>query len=632
MLEQIKDMIKAIRDWSNSRFQPKGDYLTEVPEEYALLENTGYSLSLNIDKDYVMTIELKNADGDVLSSKSIDFPIESMVVGADYADGELLLTLQNGQELPPIDISDIVKGLVKDTFTIAGIDMKDDITKEELVTALGINNKVDKVSGKGLSTNDFTDEDKSKLDSIPEVTPISKGGTGKTTAKDAANIILNGLDNGSDTAVLTDDNIFISESLSVKGTYTKRKLLILWNYIKTKAESVFVKKSGDTMDGILTINNNDNTNANNGIRVTKKGVANLFFGMGSSGNRGIYDNTLAKWILTTSESGVKLTGNADTATKATQDKDGNDIDSTYLKASESKVKKKYTVNLSSYSTDNFYLVTFPQTPYEIDCEIYSPGFPGSAAYNYNTLHFLLTYSGWNDIPLKFNILNHSAYSESEITIASIVGGDHAGGNGVYLRGGLTYTIYSNHSVTLHTSRYTLGDQVFPSGTATCYNTGFTNVSLLMDFTTTDNAKKFSRFSGELRAGSFVGSLTGNAATATKATQDNEGNPFLSSYMRLAQKNIQQSGDLYINLGVGNYLCFAYAYDSNKKSLGNKNIIANISTTRDTINNSKNDVNADYILKSGSGIEIILYADKPSIGISISDSAIKSYDLYFYKIG
>lgn len=192
---------------------------------------------------------------------------------------------------------------------------------------------------------------------------------------------------------------------------------------------------------------------------------------------------------------------------------------TYLKISDMgsvyKTKKKYTINLSSYSTDNFYLVTFSNIPYEIDCEIYSPGASGSAAYNYNTLHFLLTYNGWNDIPLKFNVLNHAAYDTSEITIASVVAGNHSGGNGIYLRGGLTYTIYSNIPVTLRTSQYTLGDQVFPSGTATCYKTGFTNVSLLMDFTTADNAKKFSRFSSELRANSFVGSLTGNASTATK---------------------------------------------------------------------------------------------------------------------
>lgn len=135
MLQGFENIITAVRDWVNFKFQPKGDY--------SLIENTGYSLSLSIDSDYIMTIRLKNADGDVLSEKSIDFPIESMVIGADYANGIITLTLQNGQTLD-IDVSALVNGLVNDTFTIAGIDMKDDITKEELTTALGIGDKLDK--------------------------------------------------------------------------------------------------------------------------------------------------------------------------------------------------------------------------------------------------------------------------------------------------------------------------------------------------------------------------------------------------------------------------------------------------------------------------------------------------------
>lgn len=132
MLQGFQNIILAIKDWANGKFQPSGNY--------ALVDNAGYSLGLNIDRDYVMTIELKNASGNVLSAQSIDFPIESMVVNASYADGELALTLQNGQTLT-VDISSIVNGLVNDTFTIAGINMKDNITKEELASALGVPTK-----------------------------------------------------------------------------------------------------------------------------------------------------------------------------------------------------------------------------------------------------------------------------------------------------------------------------------------------------------------------------------------------------------------------------------------------------------------------------------------------------------
>ena len=53
----------------------------------------------------------------------------------------------------------------------------------------GLDSKVDKVSGKELSANDFTNVLKTKLDSLPSgvsgVIPLSAGGTGATTAATA---------------------------------------------------------------------------------------------------------------------------------------------------------------------------------------------------------------------------------------------------------------------------------------------------------------------------------------------------------------------------------------------------------------------------------------------------------------
>lgn len=157
-----------------SEFSPEGfvtkeqmvDYAQPIGD-YALVTESGYDLGLSIDTStYVMTLQLKDKNGVVLSEKTIDFPIESMVVNATYSSGIITLTLQNGTTLD-VDVSALVSGLVKDTFTIAGIDMKDDITADELINALGINNKVDKEDGKGLSTNDFDNDYKSKIDNLP---------------------------------------------------------------------------------------------------------------------------------------------------------------------------------------------------------------------------------------------------------------------------------------------------------------------------------------------------------------------------------------------------------------------------------------------------------------------------------
>ena len=113
-------------------------------QEYSLVDDTGNNIELSIDPiNYIMTLTLKNSKGVTLSEKTIDFPIESMVIGAAYESGDLILTLQNGQTLN-VDISTIVSGLVKDSITIAGIDLKDDITTEELSIALDLGNKANK--------------------------------------------------------------------------------------------------------------------------------------------------------------------------------------------------------------------------------------------------------------------------------------------------------------------------------------------------------------------------------------------------------------------------------------------------------------------------------------------------------
>ena len=111
--------------------------ISGLGSDYALLSEAGYSLGLDINENYIMTISIKNKAGAILDSKSIDFPIESSIIDIDYADGNLILTLQNGNSVS-VGISDIVRGLVPTTRKIAGIDLADDITKEELKDAIGI--------------------------------------------------------------------------------------------------------------------------------------------------------------------------------------------------------------------------------------------------------------------------------------------------------------------------------------------------------------------------------------------------------------------------------------------------------------------------------------------------------------
>ena len=74
---------------------------------------------------------------------------------------------------------------------------------------------------------------------VSETLPLANGGTGKTTAKDAANAFINSLDTG--TAAPEDADYFVSQSVgggTTTTTYIRRPISALWEYIKNKIGSV----------------------------------------------------------------------------------------------------------------------------------------------------------------------------------------------------------------------------------------------------------------------------------------------------------------------------------------------------------------------------------------------------------
>ena len=72
-----------------------------------------------------------------------------------------------------------------------------------------------------------------------EVTPIERGGTGGTTAKEARYNLLNDMSHL--TGAITDDDYYagINQTISEdNGAIYKKKMSLLWNYIKSKISSV----------------------------------------------------------------------------------------------------------------------------------------------------------------------------------------------------------------------------------------------------------------------------------------------------------------------------------------------------------------------------------------------------------
>jgi len=155
---EIKAEIKALQDEMPSKtsdLENDSGFIDKSVNDltnYELKTSTGSSIDLSIDNQtYVMTLKLKNSAGDIISEGEADLPIESMIINVEYNDGILTFTLQNGQTID-VPISDLVDGLVPDTRTINGKDLKQDIV----------------LTGKDIDKdyNTFTATEKTKLEGI----------------------------------------------------------------------------------------------------------------------------------------------------------------------------------------------------------------------------------------------------------------------------------------------------------------------------------------------------------------------------------------------------------------------------------------------------------------------------------
>lgn len=102
------------------------DYFT--PEEISAIESevtnniratTGTSIDLDIDpQNYVLTLHLKNSNRQIISTDTIDLPLESVVVSGRYDSQrkKVILTLQGGSTVE-FSIADLISGLQNEITT-----------------------------------------------------------------------------------------------------------------------------------------------------------------------------------------------------------------------------------------------------------------------------------------------------------------------------------------------------------------------------------------------------------------------------------------------------------------------------------------------------------------------------------
>ena len=86
---------------------------TTADGKFALITETGNKIDVSINTTtYVMTLQLKDKNNNVLSTGTVDLPLESVVVNGAYNSQtkKIVLTLQNGNTIE-FSVADLVSGL-----------------------------------------------------------------------------------------------------------------------------------------------------------------------------------------------------------------------------------------------------------------------------------------------------------------------------------------------------------------------------------------------------------------------------------------------------------------------------------------------------------------------------------------
>lgn len=114
--EDIADMENDVKTAVEQEIPDVSSFITKDVNNltyYTLKTNTGSLIDLSINTStYVITLSLKDIDGNVISTDTIDLPLESVVVGGSYdsTNQKIVLTLQNGNTVD-IPVGGLVSGL-----------------------------------------------------------------------------------------------------------------------------------------------------------------------------------------------------------------------------------------------------------------------------------------------------------------------------------------------------------------------------------------------------------------------------------------------------------------------------------------------------------------------------------------
>ena len=146
---------------------------------YTLKTNTGSLIDLEINQTtYVVTLSLKDQDGNVISTDTIDLPLENVVVSGSYdsTNQKIVLTLQSGDTVD-IPVGALVSGLQSEITSQNKL-------ASDLVDDSNSGNKFVTTSEKQTWNNKLDSEDLTDYVKNTDYATSSKGGTTKINDND----------------------------------------------------------------------------------------------------------------------------------------------------------------------------------------------------------------------------------------------------------------------------------------------------------------------------------------------------------------------------------------------------------------------------------------------------------------
>ena len=282
---------------------------TEISNRKSL---AGHTISISQEKDHVIDIDLLNADGESISHQEINLDSEHIIdkVDLDYTNKKLIFTFKDGHSLD-CDISALIDTLISKinlkvdkTTTIAGVDLEDSITAQELRSGLGLGTIYDKNIETVTDIKDGTNSnipdvkqvkdyvntyggkidkiqvngtDQTIIDKIVNITVPTKISDLDSDGLGKGNLTINVTKNGETTSTVFNANSSEDKSVSITSTVVKKSDNN--GYVNVDGNEIQIYSETDLKDLVYELTDNlsetkqDNLTAGNNITISNNVIS-----------------------------------------------------------------------------------------------------------------------------------------------------------------------------------------------------------------------------------------------------------------------------------------------------------------------------------------------------------------------